>query len=364
MLFKTKNIYRKRGIAVGEKKWWRLREIPDLDVEMEEAARKRVRSLTKPVGSLGMLEEIFIRLAGITGETIPDIRKKAVVVMCGDHGVAQAGVSAYPQEVTGLMMENFLRGKAAVNVLAELARATVIVADLGSLLEQVPEGVIDCKVRKGTRNFLEEPAMTVSEVIQAVEVGVRLAHQLGGQGVRLIAPGEMGIGNTTSASALAAALTGKDVGALTGRGTGITDENLVRKQEVIRQALALHQPGNAMEALICVGGLEIAGMVGLYLGAAQMRMAAVMDGLISTVAAAIAVEMEPEVKSYLFASHLSAEPAHRILLNRLQLTPLITAEMRLGEASGASLAFPLFDAAVALAERMATFADLGLPEPD
>jgi nicotinate-nucleotide--dimethylbenzimidazole phosphoribosyltransferase len=357
-------IARKGETEMRDNKWWRLREIPKLDVEMEQAARERVLSLTKPVGSLGMLEEIVVRLAGITGEPIPDISQKAVVVMCGDHGVAQAGVSAYPQEVTGLMIENFVRGKAAVNVLAHIAGARVVVADVGSLMEQVPEGVIHCKVRKGTRNFLEEPAMTEAEAMQAIEAGMQLAHQLGEQGVRMIAPGEMGIGNTTSASALAAVLTGEDVEALTGRGTGITDERLARKQETIRRALALHKPANPSEALICVGGLEIAGMVGLYLGAAQMRMAAVMDGLISTVAAAIAVSMEPAVKSYLFASHLSSEPAHRVLLNHLELTPLITAGMRLGEASGAALTFPLFDAAVALAERMATFAELGLPNPE
>jgi nicotinate-nucleotide--dimethylbenzimidazole phosphoribosyltransferase len=340
--------------------------IPLIDREMEEEARRYLRRLTKPVGSLGQLEEIVIRLAGITGERIPDLSRKAVVVMCGDHGVVQEGVSAYPQSVTGLMIQNFVRGKAAVNVLARQAGAQVYVVDAGSLLEEVPDGVMDCRVRRGTRNFLKEPALTEEEAMAAIQAGIDMAHRLKRQGICLLAVGEMGIGNTTAGTALAAVLTGKDVAKLTGRGTGVTDEGLARKREIIRKALEIHRPNpeQPLRALAKVGGLEIAGMVGLYVGAAQMGIGAVMDGLISTVAALLAVRMVPAVKPYLFASHLSTEPAHRVLLKELGLSPMITAEMRLGEASGAALAFPLFDAAVALAREMATFSDLGLPDPE
>ncbi|RAL25607.1 nicotinate-nucleotide--dimethylbenzimidazole phosphoribosyltransferase [Thermoflavimicrobium daqui] len=340
--------------------------INPLCIEAMEAATKRVNSLTKPLHSLGQLEKMAIRLAGITGHPFPEVSQKAVVVMCGDHGIAKAGVSAYPQEVTGLMIHNFVNGKAAINVLSHLAGANVHVVDVGSYLEEIPEVVIDKKVRFGTRNFAEEPAMTQSEVEQAIQVGIDMVSQLKKQGVQLLAVGEMGIGNTTVATALTAAFTGRPVEELVGRGTGLDDQSYQHKTDIIKQALALHQPDpeKPLQVLAQVGGLEVAAMAGAYIGAASAGMPVLVDGVISTVAAYVAVKLIPRVQDYLFASHQSVEPAHLVLLQALDLQPIIHADLCLGEASGAALAFPLIDAAVAIVREMATFADLGLPNPN
>ncbi|SFI96243.1 nicotinate-nucleotide--dimethylbenzimidazole phosphoribosyltransferase [Thermoflavimicrobium dichotomicum] len=343
----------------------KLPKIPPLHVETMEETTKHVNQLTKPLGSLGQLEQIAIRLAGIQGKKIPDVSRKAVIVMCGDHGVARSGVSAYPPEVTGLMIHNFVQGKAAINVLARLAGAEVHVVDVGSYLSEVPKQVINKKVRKGTRHFAEEEAMTEEETIQAIEVGIEVVEQLKQKGVQLLAVGEMGIGNTTIATALAAVFTQKSVSELAGRGTGINDHALQQKIEVIEAALERHQPNpdQPLRVLSQLGGLEVAGMAGVYIGAAAAGIPVMVDGVISTVAALLAVKMEPSVRNYLFASHLSVEPAHAVLLDALGLQPIIQAGLRLGEASGAALAFPMFDAAVAIVREMATFADLGLPSP-
>jgi nicotinate-nucleotide--dimethylbenzimidazole phosphoribosyltransferase len=340
-------------------------QIRPLDLEAQRMARRHVDNLTKPLGSLGRLEEIVVRLAGITGEKVPDIARKAVLVMCGDHGVAEEGVSAYPQEVTGLMIGNFSRGGAAINVLARRAGAEVVVVDLGSKLDEVPPGVIDCRVRRGTSNMAVGPAMTREEALQAVWVGIDRVMEMRKRGVRMIAIGEMGIGNTTAGTAIAAAFIGQPVEELTGRGTGIDDRSLVHKQAIIRKALEVNRPDPAdpFDVLAKVGGLEIAGMSGAVLGAAAVGLPVVVDGLISTAAALVAAKWEPRVREYLFASHMSVEPAHRIMLDELGLAPLIDARMRLGEGSGAALCFPLFDAAVSVAREMATFADLGLEGP-
>ncbi|PTX64303.1 nicotinate-nucleotide-dimethylbenzimidazole phosphoribosyltransferase [Melghirimyces profundicolus] len=339
-----------------------LMEIPVTDEKAEKEARNHMDQLTKPLGALGDLEEIVIRLAGITGETVPDIERKGVAVFCGDHGVTEEGVSAYPAEVTGLMIGNFSRGKAAVTVLARRFGAEVSVVDVGSRLEPLPEGVLDRKVRFGTANMARGPAMTREETLKALRVGADLALQWKENGIQLAAVGEMGIGNTTSASAVAAVLTGKPVRELTGRGTGLDDDGLERKREVITRSLEVNRPDPAdpLDGLAKVGGLEIAAMTGFILGAARHRLPVVVDGLISTVAALAAVRLAPGVRACLFASHRSAEPAHGVLLEDLGLKPLITAGMRLGEGSGAVLAFPLFDGAVTTAKEMATFSELGL----
>jgi len=339
-------------------------EVPNR--EMEQEAEKHVNRLTKPTKSLGQLEEIAIRLAGITGTVTPSLDQKTIAIFCGDHGIVEEGVSAYPQEITGLMLHNFVRGGAAINVLARQAGADVVVVDVGSKLDEVPEEIIARKVKKGTNNFLREPAMSRKEALQAIEVGIETASMLKESGTKLIAVGEMGIGNTTPATAVTAALTGKPVHRLTGIGTGLTEEGLERKVAVIEQALHLHQPeaNDPIDVLAKVGGLEIAAMAGCFLGASAERIPVLVDGVISTAAALVAVRLEPNVREYLFASHLSMEPAHRILLDEMGLEPMLTMSMRLGEASGAALAFPIFEAAVAVVREMATFADLGLPNPE
>lgn len=339
--------------------------IPPINEEMAARMKKHVDQLTKPAGSLGQLEEIMIRMAAITGEMFPDLSHKAVAVFCGDHGVTEEGVSKYPKEVTGLMIQNFDRGKAAVNLLAKAAGAKLVVVDVGSEAEEIPKSVISARVRKGTRNFFKEKAMTKKEVMEAIQAGRDTVRRLKEQKVRLLAVGELGIGNTTPGAAIAACLTGEEVQTMTGRGSGISTQGYVRKCEVIQKALDFHRPDpdKPLEVLEKVGGLEIAGMVGAYAGAAEHRMPVIMDGFISTAAALTAVRWKPEIRPYLFASHLSEEPGHAILLAELNLKPLVHADMRLGEASGAALAMPMFETAVMLAREMAVFKDLGLTAP-
>lgn len=337
-------------------------QIEGLDEHVMREAEARWDQLTKPQGSLGLLEEIGIRLAGIQGTVFPRVEKRAVVVMCGDHGVVQEGVSAYPPEVTGLMMHNFSRGGAAINVFARQMGAEVHVVDVGSCMEGEIPGVLPAKVKRGTDNMAQGPAMSRDEALQALQVGRELAWRLQEGGVQVIALGEMGIGNTTPSAALAAVLTGVPVERLVGRGTGIAQEALLKKGAVIRQSIEVNRPdvGDALDVLAKVGGLEIAGLAGVAIGAAERRTAVLVDGVIAGAAALAAERIAPGVRHYLFASHLSQEPAHAVLLQALGLQPMLHMHMRLGEGTGAVLAMPLLEAAVRAVRDMATFAELGL----
>ncbi|KEO81810.1 nicotinate-nucleotide--dimethylbenzimidazole phosphoribosyltransferase [Tumebacillus flagellatus] len=336
--------------------------VKQLHLAVMEEARNRWDQLTKPPGSLGKLEEIGIRLAGIQGTVFPSVERRAVVVMCGDHGVTAEGVSAFPSEVTGLMMQNFAGGKAGVNVLARQMGADVHVVDVGSRCEVEIPGVLRKKIKSGTDNLAVGPAMTRDEALAALEVGRETARNLSADGVQVIALGEMGIGNTTPSSAIAAVLTGHPLAELVGRGTGIDENTLSLKGQVIQRALDVNQPNpqDALDVLAKVGGLEIAGLAGVVLGAAEAGTAVLVDGVIAAAAALTAYRMEPAVGAYLFASHLSQEPAHRVMLAAMELSPLLQLEMRLGEGTGAVLAMPLLEAATRLVREMATFADLGL----
>jgi nicotinate-nucleotide--dimethylbenzimidazole phosphoribosyltransferase len=339
-----------------------LQNLPTPDPRFAKQMQERLDSLAKPKGSLGRLEEMAVRLAGIAASTQPEMVHKQVVVFCGDHGVTEEGVSAYPSEVTGWMMETFARGQAAINVLARQAGAEVKVVDVGSKADRVPKGVVNARVRPGTANMAQGPAMSRAEAEQALAVGWKQAEAAKEQGVQLLAAGEMGIGNTTAAAAVAAVLTQRDATTLTGMGTGLDDQGVRRKAEVILRSLRINQPDSSdpMDVLAKVGGLEIAAMAGFMLGAAFYRIPVVIDGLISSVAALAAVHMAPQVREILFASHLSVEPAHGIVLDKLGLTPLLDAKMRLGEGSGAVLAFPLMDAALRLSQEMALLSELGV----
>lgn len=342
-----------------------LSAIPRLDIPAMKLMKDHMNNLTKPLGSLGVLEEIAVKLAGITGNQSLKVEKKAVIVMCGDHGVTEEGVSAYPQAVTGLMMDNFARGGAAINVLTRQMGAEVHVVDIGSKLEQAPEGILQKKVRLGTANMAQGPAMTKQEAIAALTVGIEVAHQLADEGLQLIGLGEMGIGNTTPTTAITAVLTGIAVHELTGRGTGIQDQALKAKIEIIERAIRVNEPNplDPLDVLSKVGGLEIAGLAGVIFGAASRRIPVVVDGVISGAAALIACHIEPRCCDYLLASHVSVEPAHQRILQHLALKPILHLEMRLGEGTGAALAFPMIEAAARLAREMATFADLGIPSP-
>jgi len=326
--------------------------------------QRRLDRLTKPPGSLGRLEELAVRLAGIAGTSELAIVRKAVVVMAGDHGVCEEGVSAFPQEVTGQMVLNFLNGGAAINVLAGQAGAEVVCVDVGVKAELDDDRLVSRKVRAGTGNIAREAAMTREEAVRALEVGIELAEELQARGVGMLATGEMGIGNTTPSAAVLAALGGLEPEEVVGRGTGVGDEGLARKRAAVAAALRTNRPdaGDPIDVLAKVGGLEIAGLAGLIVGAAARRLPVVIDGFIATVAALAACRLVPAAQAYLIPSHLSEERGHRLALRLLGLEPMLHLGMRLGEGTGAALCFPLADAAVQVLNKMATFDSAGVSE--
>jgi nicotinate-nucleotide--dimethylbenzimidazole phosphoribosyltransferase len=342
-----------------------INRIEPLDQEAMRQAQARQDNLTKPQGSLGLLEELSVKVAGIQGTARPKIRDKVIVTIAGDHGVVAEGVSLYPQEVTAQMVYNFLRGGAGINALARHVGARVVVVDMGVAtdLEPHPE-LLTKKVAYGTKNMAQEPAMSREEAIQAIETGIEIVESELSQGMDIVGTGDMGIGNTTPSSAIAAALTGAPVADVTGRGTGVGDEQLVHKIETIERALAVNRPDPAdpLDVLAKVGGLEIGGIAGVVLAAAAHRLPVVIDGFISGAGALIAAGFAPQVKDYLIAAHLSVELGHRLVLERLGLTPLLNLNMRLGEGTGAALGISLVEAAVKVLNEMATFADAGVSE--
>jgi nicotinate-nucleotide--dimethylbenzimidazole phosphoribosyltransferase len=333
--------------------------IEPLDQAAMVAARAHLDRLTKPPGSLGRLERLVEQLAGITGSASPRIERPAVVVFAADHGVTAQGVSAYPSAVTAQMVANFVDGGAAINVLARAAGAKLVVIDVGVA---GPEPAAPSRIRPGTRDMTVEPAMTGEEALAAIGVGRDVARGLVHDGCDAIALGEMGIGNTTAASALVAALTGVPPSEVTGRGTGLDDEAVLHKVAVIEIALRRHRPtaDDPLGALATVGGLEIAALVGAMLAAAEARVPVVLDGFITGAAALVAVAVAPNLAPRLIASHRSAEPGHRVVLERLALEPLLDLDLRLGEGSGAALALPLIRAAIELVAEMATFDSAGV----
>jgi nicotinate-nucleotide--dimethylbenzimidazole phosphoribosyltransferase len=334
------------------------------DRSIADAVQAHLDDLTKPPGSLCRLEEIAMRYCLATATTTPTLGKKAIFTFAGDHGVADAGVSAFPKEVTPQMVMNMLGGGAAINVLARHAGAEVHVVDIGVAdpLEGASEALIRRKVKPGTDNIAEGPAMSVDEARKAVEIGIELAANAAADGVALLGTGEMGIANTTPSSALFAALLPCDVESITGRGTGIDDDRLAHKITVIKKALEVNSErlASPLEALAAVGGLEIAGICGLILGGAAARVPVVVDGFISSAAALVACRMKPEVADYLFFSHMSAEAGHATFFEKFEAQPLLDLGLRLGEGTGAALAMTLVDAAIKLYNQMATFSSAGV----
>jgi nicotinate-nucleotide--dimethylbenzimidazole phosphoribosyltransferase len=328
-------------------------------------AQGRLDSKTKPRGSLGRLEELACRLASIYGGPEPTTPAKAVVVMAADHGSAEEGVSAYPPEVTAQMVTNFARGGAAINVLARQQQARVVVVDMGTRSARKELAQIrDCRLGAGTANFTRGPAMSRETAVQAVEYGIALAAELYEAGVGLLAVGEMGIANTTAASAITASLLGRQPAEVTGRGTGIDDARLRRKVWAVGQALVINQPDpdDALDVLAKVGGFEIAGLAGVILGAAARKVPVILDGFITGAAALAAAGLCPACREYLIASHLSVEPGHAFILRHLGLRHLLDLEMRLGEGTGAVLAMNLVEASLRLLHEMATFEAAGVTD--
>ena len=341
-----------------------IENIKPVNKELLQQTQLRLDNLTKPRGSLGRLEEFARRVVAITGKSNPDLSRKFIFTMAGDHGVTEEGVSAYPQEVTAQMVYNFLSGGAAINVLARHIGAKVIVVDMGVAAELEPHpDLVQKKVGKGTRNFSRGPAMTMEEAIKALEAGIEIVESTkADNGIDIMATGDMGIGNTTASSAVAAAFTGKPVQEVTGRGTGIDDHVYLGKVAAIERALEVNQPdqGDPIDVLAKVGGFEIAGLAGATLAGAANRIPVVIDGFISSVAALIAVEINPIVKEYLFAAHKSVEIGHRAVLDRMELTPMLDLNMRLGEGTGAALGIHLIEAGVKVLNEMASFGEAGV----
>ena len=332
-------------------------------VKMDEA-KERLGNLTKPKGSLGKLEEIVIKLAGITGNIYPNIDKKIQIIMAGDHGVAQEGVSAFPQEVTTQMVHNFLNEGAAINVLANQVGAKLKIVDMGMKDTINSKKILIEKVKSGTNNMANEAAMSRQEAIASIEAGIIIANQVIKDGANLIGTGEMGIANTTASSAILAVLSDLPIKKIVGPGTGINQKSLNKKIKVIKKAININQPNpeDGIDVLAKVGGLEIAGMTGVMLSAAANNKAVIMDGLISGAAALIAKNLNPKVVNYIFPSHKSAEPGHIKIYEKMKSSPLLDLEMRLGEGTGAVLAMPLMDSAVNIIKNMATFSEAGVSQ--
>lgn len=339
--------------------------IGDIKEEFYASAQKRLDNLTKPPGSLGRLEEFARRLVAITENKNPVLDKKVVFTFAGDHGITEEGVSAYPKEVTPQMVLNFIRGGAGINVLARHAGAEVVVVDIGVDYDfSGIDGLMHVKVVRGTANFAKGPAMTREDAVKCIETGITIAEKYVKQGYKIFGTGDMGIGNTTPSSAIAAVITGLPVATVTGKGTGISDASLTKKIKTIEKGIKLNSPdpGNGLDVLSKIGGAEIGGIAGLVLGAAANRIPVVIDGLISTAGALIAYVIEPRVKDYLFAAHNSVEIGHKAMLAKMGLQPILDLNLRLGEGTGAALAMLLIEAGLKIYSEMATFGEAGVSD--
>lgn len=339
-----------------------IRKIRPVDAAAMAAAKQHWDGLGKPLGSLGRLEKALIQIAGIQRTGDVHIDRKALVIMCADNGVVEEGVTQCGQEVTATVAENFLDEKSCVAIMCRRAGTKICPVDIGMAVD-TPR-VEKRKIAYGTKNMAKEPAMTREQAVAVIEVGIAKAEKLHAQGYEMLATGEMGIGNTTTSSAMTAVYLGLDVETVTGRGAGLSSHGLQRKIHAIKQAIAVNQPDpeDPLDVLAKVGGLDIAGMCGLFLGGAAQRMPVVMDGFISQVAALTAVRLVPECADYILASHVSEEPGANILLKALEKDAFLTCGMRLGEGSGAVALFPILDFASDIYHKMSTFVQADIVE--
>jgi nicotinate-nucleotide--dimethylbenzimidazole phosphoribosyltransferase len=337
-----------------------IQSIGPLNEEAMIEAVNRLNFLLKPQGSLGRLEDIALQMAGITGKVNNHTDKKVILVMCSDNGIVDEKVTSFPKTLSMLVADCMLRGISGVAVLAKNAGSDLRVIDLGLEVDPPTPGIINRKLRKGTANFLQMEAMTRDEAIKAIETGIEETLKVIDQGYNLIGTGEVGIGNTTTSSAMLHVFTGKSLDILVGRGAGLTDQGLELKKAVIREAIEKHRPDakDPIDVLTKVGGLDIAGMAGTYLACASRRIPVVMDGFISGAAAVLACRLCPGVKSYIFPSHGSAEPGTNVIMEDLEMQPIMYMNMRLGEGTGSALAFNIIDASMAMMNDMGTFADI------
>ncbi len=344
-----------------------IKNIRPLDKVAMAEAQKRQDDLTKPAGSLGRLEELSIQLAGIQGKASPRIEDKVMITIAGDHGVLAEKIGNWPQEVTAQMVANFLSGGAGINVLARQAGARIIFVDMGVAVDLQPHpALITRKIGYGTKNMCREQAMSRKQAEQSIEAGIDIIETEVGKGLDIVGTGDMGIGNTSASAAICAAITGRPAAEVTGRGTGLSDEQLDHKIDVINRTLSLHKPDPAepIDVLAKVGGFEIGGLAGVILGAAARRVPVVIDGFISGAAALIAASLAPQVRDYLIAGHVSAESGHPFMLEHLGLKPLLDLGLRLGEGTGAALGIIIAEAAARTLNEMATFTEAGVSEGD
>lgn len=343
--------------------WW-LAPARAIDVAAREAALMRQQQLTKPAGSLAQLERLAVQIAGLQGRDKPAVDRLWIAIFAGDHGVVSEGVSAYPQEVTGQMLGNFVNGGAAISVLARQLAAQLDVVDLGTVSALNLPGVRHLHLGAGTASFVSGPAMTAEQGQSALQAGRDSVLRAKAAGIELFVGGEMGIGNTTAASAVACSLLECAAPLMVGPGTGLNAEGIAHKTRVIERGLALHaeQSGDPLGSLLCLGGFEIAALAGAYLACAQEGIVALVDGFICSVAALVAVRLNPSVRPWLLFGHRGAEPGHRHVLEVLQAEPLLDLGLRLGEGSGAALAVPLVRLACELHNGMATFAEAAVAD--
>lgn len=352
------NMERRLGEVLGR--------IEPADVAWEERARERIDTLTKPPGSLGRLEDLAARVSAMMRTDRPRAERKRLVLMAGDHGVCAQDVAPYPQAVTQQMVVNIATGGAAISQFVKVTGAELVVADLGVMADVDAPGLLKAKVAYGTADMTEGPAMTRAQALEALLVGIGIAETAADEGVQVLGTGEMGIGNTTPAAALTAAYCDAEPRLCAGRGTGLDDAGVARKAEVIGRALDVNRVADLdpLGVLAAVGGLEIAGLAGVVLGAASRKVPVVIDGYISSAAALAAVRIAPTAADYIVASHQSVEPGHRIVLNAIGVEPHLDLAMRLGEGTGAALTFAIVEAACRMLSDMATFAEAGVSHSD
>lgn len=339
-----------------------LKAIEPAHKEAVKNAWKRIDNLTKPIGSLGELEEIAAKVAGITGKVDNKINKKSVIIMCSDNGVFEEGVSNCPQEFTVTVTNNFTRGITGVCVLSQFVNSDITVVDVGVKGDFDNPKIINKKVAYGTNNITKGPAMSREEAIQAIEAGIEVVDNLVKNGYDMLGTGEMGIGNTTTSAAVLSAIADLSVDIVVGKGSGLTEEQFINKKTVVQRAIDVNKPDkeDPIDVLAKVGGFDIAGICGCFLGAAKNRVPIVIDGFISSAAALCACRLNPDVKDFIFPSHLSAEPGAEYMMKELELSPMLNLRMRLGEGSGCPLAFNIMEAALHAMNNMATFEEATL----
>lgn len=334
-----------------------LHSIKPVNTEMMESVKLKWDGLVKPLGSLGTLEELGIKISGITGKEKNLMDKKAIVVMASDNGITEEGVSGAPQSVTTLLTASMVKGITGVSTLGKFTNTDIVTVDIGLNSNYTHKDVINKKIAYGTKNFIKEPAMTYDDAVKSIEIGIEIGDKLFEEGYKILGTGELGIGNTTTSAAVLSSFTGLDVDLTCGKGTGLTEEQYKGKKDAILKGIDLHKPDkeDPIDVLSKVGGFDIGGMCGLFLSAAKNKKPIVMDGFISSAAALCAIRLNPLVKDYIIPSHLSDEPGAKYIFKELGLEPMLNLKMRLGEGSGCPLAFQIIEAALFTQENMGTF---------